>query len=375
MNEYTSLDDFKKKQMISDSKNHNISIIFNEIFNEYYYNHAYGKEKKEQEKRKNLLIKKLLEECKEVNPTLIPYEKITNVIFAEYEGYDNDSPFVERFKNEYEKYIINNFSFKPLENTERSLKIIKNDDKVSHMKNLINKDDENAILVIYKIIQHTELAISQKQSLYENLKNDINYLDSNVFDATNKYDNMMSNFISILGIFAAIMMATFGAIQGFSAIYSNENNYNFATIILISCFGLFALISILYILLYSISKLVDKELRNVNYYHSNVFTKYHVYSHTMLIIFIENLLSLTHLLKSNSTCYVPNHLVDNLWWYTILVSVFILGIYYIHNLISQSNGYWHINRHMNDQIMNIKVIIGLKKMLNIIWLTITIVFV
>src|SRR5699024_9177853 len=128
--------------------------------------------------------------------------------------------------------------------------------------------------------QHAELAISQKQNLYQSLRDEMDALDNNVDEATKKYDNMMSNFISILGIFAAIMMATFGAIQGFSAIFSNENNYNLTTIIIISCFGLFGLISILFILLHSIAKLIDKELVN-HYYGRTIFSRYPIYSHTL----------------------------------------------------------------------------------------------
>src|SRR5699024_4154438 len=101
------------------------------------------------------------------------------------------------------------------------------------------------------------------------------------------------NFISILGIFAAIMMATFGAIQGFTAIFSNENNYSLTTIILISCFGLFALISILYILLYSISRLIDKELGH-EVWSNNIFLKYPIYSHTIVAVYVIALFALTH---------------------------------------------------------------------------------
>src|SRR5699024_5252596 len=134
---------------------------------------------------------------------------------------------------------------------------------------------------------------------------------------------------------------------------------------------------VLYILLYSVSKLVGRELGESNdfYEYINVFKKYPIYSHTTLIIFIVWISTLTHLFKSNPPNYFSDHLISNLWWYTILINIFIVVGYYLHNIISQSRGYWRINRHMNDQIMNIKVMIGLKKMLNIIWFTITIVFV
>src|SRR5690625_1787691 len=363
MSRYDSLDHFKKDQRISDNNGSKISFIFKELFDEYL-NTGLSNQKVTES-----LLDILLDECKEVNPTLIPYEDITNVIFAEYYDNGTEFPFTEKLKSEYEKWIIKKFSEQATNHYNKTPK--SNEDLFKHqIRNarsnlIISEEYENAILVIYKVIQHTELAVSQKQSLYENLKNEIDYLDNTVNHATSKYDNMMSNFISILGIFAAIMMATFGAIQGFSAIYSNENGYNFTTIILISCFGLFALISVLYILLYSISKLVNKELSNDFYYQTNVFIKYPIYSHTILIISIIFLLALTHLFKSNPPNYFPNHLIDNVWGYTILVSILIVLIYYIHILIAQSNGYSYINRHLSNYIMSVKKKLGLKRLLNI----------
>src|SRR5699024_10830261 len=160
---------------------------------------------------------------------------------------DLEFPFTEKVNSEFEKKISVKFNNKdpkdnkPL-NDDELFEISNNEMSLKSNKLIIDNENKNAILVVYKIIQDTELAISQKQSLYEDLKDEIYTLDSIVHNATQQYDNMMSNFISILGIFAAIMMATFGAIQGFTAIFSNENNYSLTTIILISCFGLFALI-------------------------------------------------------------------------------------------------------------------------------------
>lgn len=384
MNDYISLNDFKNKNKISDNNGGKISYIFRKLFDQYHQdedlNALFQKQDKKKVKKEEILEKlldELLEECKEVNPTLIPYEDITNIIFAEYNSNSTEFPFTENLKSDYEKRIIQKFSKQITSEEKKTPK--SSDDlfdysaSLTKQKLFITEEYKNSILVIYKIIQHAELAVTQKQSLYEDLEiqvdslhSQVDSLDSNVHEATNQYDNMMSNFISILGIFAAIMMATFGAVQGFSAIYSNENDYNFTTIILISSFGLFSLISILYILLYSISKLVDKEFGNDTYYQATVFGKYPVYSHTMLAISIISSLALTHLIKVNPPDYFPAHLVENIWGYTIIFIILVILLYYSHILVSQSSGYWLLNRHLSNYIMSTKNKLGLEKTLNII---------
>lgn len=368
MTEYRSLDYFKKEHKISDSSGGNISIIFKVLFEEYLYNEQSIKEP---------LLDDLLEECKEVNQSLIPYSEITNIIFATYFHNGTENHFPEKLKSEFEKKIVKKFSRQPA--NEKEMKTPKNNEdlfaltsKYDSVSLSISGEYENAILVFYKLIQHVELAISQKQSLYEDLKEDINYLTDTVDSATGKYDNMMSNFISILGIFAAIMMATFGAIQGFTAIYTNESNYNLTTIILISSFGLFALLSVLYLLLYSISRLVDKEL-SPDSYSPNIFVKYPIYSHALVAIFIMFFFALTHMFKVSPPSYFPNHLVDNIWGYFILFSLLIVLVYCSHLLVLESDGYNHINRHISNYIMKVKRRLGLEKLLNwIISIVITI---
>lgn len=310
----------------------------------------------------------MIDEAKEVNTTLIPYSEITNIIFSHYHYNGNESSFTEQWKSVFEKHIIKKFGIQDVNKTDvvSTTDDLFNKPSISEQAGLnIDKNHQNALLVIYKIIQHAELAISQKQNLYQSLRDEMDALDNNVDEATKKYDNMMSNFISILGIFAAIMMATFGAIQGFSAIFSNENNYNLTTIIIISCFGLFGLISILFILLHSIAKLIDKELVN-HYYGRTIFSRYPIYSHTLLLLFIISIAALTHFFKLNPPPYMPEFLVQNLWSLSILIGLIMITVYFLHYLISQSDGYGHLNRHINKYIMNLKDKTGLKNLLNII---------
>lgn len=361
MTKYKSLDHFKNSNKISDAKGSKISFIFKEIYEEYSF-HDFSNNK-----RVEKLLNQLIEESKEVNPSLIPYSEITNIIFTNYYNFsDSNSSFTEKFKSEFEKYVVHNFG----EGSSAHINPPKDNDDVyskpsitDHIELIIDDDERNSLLVVYKIIQHAELAISQKQSLYEELKDEVNNLNNHIFDATQKYDNMMSNFISILGIFAAIMMATFGAIQGFSAIFTNENNYNLTTIILISCFGLFALISILFILLHSIAKLIDK---GHMYYGSDWFSKYPIYSHTLLIISFIFISALTHFFKLNPPNYFPDYLKNNLWSFFFLTLILFILAYFVHRLIARFQGYYHINNYLNSQVLKLKNKLGINTLIKVI---------
>lgn len=364
MTDFNSLNDFKDYSKISDNKGGEISFIFKKIFDHYQY---YDFEEKEA----NKLIDNLIESSKEINPTLIPYSEITNIIFAEYfnNGY-NETSFSEIFKSRFEKHIITKFSIsKTKDQAPNADDVFTSISQQENIKLNIDEDYQNALLVIYKVIQHAELAISQKESLYQSLKDDIDRLNNDVYEASDKYNNMMSNFISILGIFAAIMMATFGAIQGFTAIFSNENNYSLTAIIIISCFGLFGLISILFVLLHSIAKLMDKDL-SLYTHPDTIFKRYPVYSHTLIFITSITVATLVHYFKLNPPSYMPYFLSENLWSLTLLLSLTFIILYFLHYLISQSHGYNYLNKHINRYVMKIKDKAGLHRLLNYILISI-----
>lgn len=389
--EFISLDEFKEIKKISDSNGNKIALYYNRLIDEYF---SYSENQLTVPMFSEQNIRGLLEECRQINPTLIPYSEITNIIFTSDDALtvESETSFIERFKSAFEKYIIKRFAINTsdgdnfllvslkeyLENyREKEIdneELFDSPSEKSKIRLRIEEDYQNAILVVYKIIQHSELAISQKRSLYENLKDDMNYLDLRVDEATERYDNMMSNFISILGIFAAIMMATFGAIQGFTAIYSNENNYSLAKILIISSFGLFALVSILYLLLYSISKIIGKDIA-VNDYGYNFFMKFPIYSHTLVITSLIFLFSLTHMFKYNPPSYFPDHLSDNLWGYTILILVILLISYYVYSLFSRNNGSFLIDNQINRFLRNITEKIGVNRLVNIVTFFISLILV
>ena len=149
MTEYHSLDYFKEENKISDGSGVRIAFLFEELFEEYLH--------KDQSIEK-MKIDELLEKCKEVNQTLIPYAEITNTIFSTYFYKGTEIHFPEKLKSEFEKLIVEKFSTKTVKNRQKL--VPKNNEDLFNLTNRyedyslrISDEDKNAILVFYKIIQ------------------------------------------------------------------------------------------------------------------------------------------------------------------------------------------------------------------------------
>lgn len=288
MSDYKSLKHFKEENKIDDSNGVQIAKIVEQLYESYLYRNF--------EDDNSGLYEELLKECNKINPTLIPYSQLTNIIFVNKPmgySFDNDSSFPEALQAGVERYI--NYAHSIITDHElpqTNEDIFSDDDSTQELS--IDRRDELGILVFYKIIQHIELAIAQKESLFEQQTFTINELQRNISETSQKYKNMISNFIYILGIFAAIMMATFGSIQGFTSLFTNENHYSLTEIFLISSLGLFALLSIIFLLFYSISKLTDRDLADFPYYREKFTIRYPIYSHSIIISGLVFLFSLTH---------------------------------------------------------------------------------
>lgn len=140
---------------------------------------------------------------------------------------------------------------------------------IKNNNNINNETKDKAL----KIRQHLLLAEQQKNSLYHEQQNEIKNINNSIVETNNSmqeskkelketkkiYDNMLSQYISILGIFAAILMTAFGGIQAFTAIYSN-NSFSLVDSLLIACVGFLGILLMLFLLLNSIAKLSGKSL-------------------------------------------------------------------------------------------------------------------
>lgn len=96
---------------------------------------------------------------------------------------------------------------------------------------------------------------------YSDLKKQYSELKN---EANKQYQSILAQFIAILGIFAAILMGAFGAIQGFTSLFSNAHKLSMGEILIISSIGASSIILILFFLLNGISKLIGRSLWSID---------------------------------------------------------------------------------------------------------------
>ncbi|WP_339213964.1 hypothetical protein [Ornithinibacillus sp. FSL M8-0202] len=129
-----------------------------------------------------------------------------------------------------------------------------------------------------KIVEHLELAQQQKEALFAKQEKKIkeySYIQDHLIERTHKIEEiqkttkklqkdtellqtqnnkMITNFITILGIFAAILMGAFGSIQAFSSLFDNAVFLDLGKLLIISSVGASSVVLILFFLLNGIAE-------------------------------------------------------------------------------------------------------------------------
>lgn len=183
---------------------------------------------------------------------IIPYDEITKSVFENTHEEDLYE-FTKELRERGSKHFSSNTS--AAESKEKALV----------------EDPEK---MYFKILRHINLALVQKYSFmsiqikdvdklkreHQKLSKDYKELKAS---AESQYRNMLTQFITILGIFAAILMGAFGAIQGFANLFDNAHELSLDTILIISSIGASSVLLILFFLLNGIAKLTGKNLSSV----------------------------------------------------------------------------------------------------------------
>ena len=237
---------------------------------------------------------------------LIPYDKITECVF-ENTPEEIIHSFTNALKSQGEKYFSSNE--KQDENFQRNKK------------------------AFFKIIRHIDLAIIQKYNFanlkikeVEVLKRDYELLNKQheelKIEADKQYKRMLTQFITILGIFAAILMGAFGALQGFTSLFDNAHRLDLSTILIISSIGASSVILILFFLLNAIAKLTDRSLSNTYEKDSSLIEAYPavvvIYGLLILVALIGAALEL-----SNTPIYYS---LQGFWWAVPVIWLIYMGI-------------------------------------------------
>ena len=156
----------------------------------------------------------------------------------------------------------------------------------------------DSIVAFYKLLEHTKLANSQYQNLYQKTENEvgklnqdldeskknIENLEKNVHDQSEKFRKILNeasseldkvkktktsiytDFIAILGVFSSFVFVMFGGFSALSNIIKSlsHTDVSMPKILLISSILFGFLITVLYSLLYWISLIIDKPIFNNN---------------------------------------------------------------------------------------------------------------
>lgn len=202
---------------------------------------------------------------------IIPYDKITECVFE-----NTPAEMLYSFTNELR--IKGETYFQ---------------EKRSNVEEEISLQEEITFL---KIIRHIDLALIQKNSIatiklremdelkreHSTLKQNYNKLKD---EADRQYKNMLTQYISILGVFAAILMGSFGAIQGFSNLFTHADKIPLGKLLIISSMGASSVLLILFFLLNGIAKLTGRSLSSSDPSNSTLLERHPtiVLSHGILV--------------------------------------------------------------------------------------------
>lgn len=268
-----------------------INTDFSEILNQYDAFLEYSKDSQKvlDEAFIKGEVQKLIELIRTKGVKRVPYDSITtrvidfNSKFYESEGLEESFDFLMDQTNCALISIINDLlTYKKFGSM--------------NISPLFFKSYDDSIVAFYKLFEHTKLANSQYQVLYQKTENEVTQLNNNLKlsekelvnlkdivtdqseqskkildDAKKELDeikntktSIYTDFIAILGVFASFVFVMFGGFTALSKIIETLSNTNVSLTktLLVSSVLFGFLITVLYSLLYWISLIIDKPIFN-----------------------------------------------------------------------------------------------------------------
>ncbi|HEM3968566.1 TPA: hypothetical protein U1V46_000167 [Streptococcus suis] len=230
-------------------------------------------------------VEDIIDEIRNKNVSRIPYDSITIRVIdfnanSEERGEEGLSESFDLLLNETDNalkyiidYFINHQTFKGSKIGEDNQNIL-----------------EQAIIAFYKLLEHTKLAHSQYQSLYQKTENELDDLEKNLSNSvhdlsqfkssfiTDKEDitkelekiketksSIYTDFIAILGVFSAFIFVMFGGIEIMRAIFDISEDLvelKLSKIITISSLVLAGVLILMYSFLLWLARITGKDLGN-----------------------------------------------------------------------------------------------------------------
>lgn len=196
-------------------------------------------------------VEDLLQGIPDIEDTHIPYAAITRVVFSLANPQPEKVQELQYFRD---KYI----------------------EKIKSSPNAVHKRAN-----INKFVEHVELAVMQKSSLYEEHKTKIDYLNQQIekiqgsiteFNKAKKeidkireeYNNMTRDFVGIMGISSAIVFAVFGGLQQIGSIGQNLYNTPLHKILIFSGVSALILTFVVFMAFNAIARMTGLNLSSCN---------------------------------------------------------------------------------------------------------------
>lgn len=243
----------------------------------------------------NLLSKYVYEHYDEVN--ISPAQK--NNIFWE-ENIHN--------LNQYLNTILNVAESSKENNKKNILKLIQNKEAIEELAPKMEEHIKLALLQYETFFSEIE-SVKEKAS---DLSKELESKENKLKDATKKLDNSTANFISMLGIYSALIFGVFGGFDAFKSIFSNMKNTPISIIFVDGSILMIGLITLVFILLQAIGILSGKaylacEHNNTSECDCPFSRRYPIFSLTLKIFFgILIFGSIVHIVNKTNFLYQSN---------------------------------------------------------------------
>lgn len=238
----------------------------------------------------NFDFRTLLYNCNNFSSRHVPYSKITDLVFKEEKEYSSEemqeiATFPGLFKGAFLEWLESKYSKGDVTKdiTKEEIYEIKEGGETKSIEEKFNLDDIDkyidGIENIYKIIEHLELAIKQKQGLYDKqsltitkLNEDINRNKKTVarFEKSiEKVANMKESikgvypqFVAILGIFTSIMFAVLGGFNEMKTLAQSMTSVPIPKLLIFTALLMLGINFLVFLSYNAISKLTNLPIKS-----------------------------------------------------------------------------------------------------------------
>lgn len=268
----------------------------------------------------NFAITGFLDILKEFPSNRLPYSAISTFVFTTNDAgvgeffnlLDEEISTFDLDEDTVTKYIRLSEHFE-LARSQKELLFIEQKDEIEKISYNITYL-ENAVAQFESSKEEIELRIVFLTDLNEKIKSKQIEVEKDFQKIESKTDQLTVNLISILGIFAAILLGAYGSIQGFTNLFTNADKLSMGKIIMISSIGGSSVLLILFFLLSSVARLTGRNFGNGG---TDFMSKHPImmYSHCVLLFLFT---------LGGTFEIIDNSLNPNIYWFWILIPILLL---------------------------------------------------